>query len=383
MAYKPQILGKRFFRTSQVNNSSHPYLLRVVDDRNDICNKYYYSTDDTESIGTIYKDDLFKNYNSILPNYCINLLIGNSIIEVMDKRGDRQRITKPSVSVYIDQISPRSHIDGRRYNMDTGLGKKVCFVLDNEPYILEVRDIITDSHNSVLIQPYISQYNENHLCTIYKNVGEEAFHFRVYGYIDSDPVELIRSLWKDKIVSDGDIEYMSENTLNSVCYKIERYINNLFNIKTVGIGYYNCTEDLKQVSSFLAHFKRFDQDKFINQYVRMTYDEKISSVESLIYYLIDPPPSASKYKLTSCLFIRYNSFVNLVELMENIDKFKMDVVFIKFGKDVLIMVYEIEKIIDQPIHKDDLNRKLFKEVLLDNDALTYEEASLLFAHKHN
>ena len=69
--------------------------------------------------------------------------------------------------------------------------------------------------------------------------------------------------------------------------------------------------------------------------------------------------------------------------MENIDKFKMDVVFIKFGKDVLIMVYEIEKVIDQPIHKDDLNRKLFKGVLLDNDALTYEEASLLFAHKHN
>lgn len=380
--FTPQIIGKRFFRTKENTKNHHqPYLLTIVD-RFD--SEYYYYKEHNgcpDSLkDCISKKELFSDYNSIQPNYCINIIMSNNTI--VEKADGTKEKNKSSAIFFIDQISPKTIANNNIRSTEFALTEAAYLVIDGETEEIRIRTIITDKSGStmVVVSPV---YNNKYLCIIY--LEDKSTYFRRYGYINSSPMFMLSYTLAEH--ADTISSYIEPKKFLEECRKISHIIHKIFNIVDITDCDYTISADLKQTSSFLAHFKRFDNLLF--RKLSFVGVDKIDSIEKLLCMLTKTTKpkvyvggAYIHYDLETCFFVRYNDFVNVFELIENVISNGLDIKFLKFTNADLAMVYRLKEVFDNTSRPANPMSQWIQSP--DNDgSLSYEEICTLFAHKHN
>lgn len=372
--FAPQIVGKKFFRTKEKTSSSDPYLLTIVDDMD---SEYYSYKEHTECPSPIRhcvsKNELFSNYNSIRPNYCVNIIMSNNTI--VEKADGTKEKNVSSAIFFIDQISPETiAINSIRYT-EFALTKTAYLLIDGETEEVRIRNVITDKSGSTMIvmSPI---YNNKYLCIIY--MEDKSTYFRRYGYINTSPLWILSYTLAEhaKEISN----YITPKRFMKECERISHTIYKIFNIIDITDCGYVVSEDLKQTSSFLSQFKRFNKDLFRKL---LSVDDKIDCIEKLLYMVTKSEMCIGrKYDLETCFFVRYNDFVNVSELIENSARSGLTIKFLKFINTDLAIIYRLKEVCDDTSRLANPMNQWVQSP--DNDgALSYEEICTLFAHKHN
>jgi hypothetical protein len=384
--FTPQIIGKRFFRTKPLPQNSttiYPYLLTVLDKACD-GGYYYHGASDpyfsNEDKKMISQRELFSEYNSIRPNYCINIISSSSTkLESASTNGVTSKEYKPSVIIFVDQILPKRELFSLNRPC-SDLIRRAYLLVDDKVKELDMRSVVTDNFGTTMVVPNANMgYNQDYLCIIY--MEDKSTYFRLYGYINSTPLDLISYILMNHM---NDIEpYVDPQKFIKQGMKVVNNINNIFGITSIHNCEYNVSEDLQQTSSFLSHFNRFNHDQF-RSLTHIDKSDKIDSVEKLIHMIVDPHTSSrNRYELKDCFFVRYSDFINVSELIEKTVANGFSIKFLRFRNADLAMVYKLEEV------ADDMPRLLMYthrpwEQAIDNDgSLSYEEICTLFAHKHN